>query len=714
VEINSVLSRTIKASIFILTVILFTAGWCLARGEPSERLWLGKPEEPDGRHPATFVETEYIDDTPLPSPGSAQEKNGYILFQRHWMDLIFPNSIPQEQEVTDRLQLVASRGEYEPVSFCIHTLKELEQLTVRATRLTSPGGDYLAAPKLSIVRCVPRLWQPRRQLYENGPYGVLNMPAYLEELRSLDVAEGRTVQFWVTVKIEDDAKPGVYQGEIWLHNAPGRGGKIRIEVKVLDIDLLDPPQSLGFYDFQRPYHGEIGPLKNVYRMLREHGVTTIFTAPSTGIHTYDKKTDTYDFSRHVAIDQSGKATVTLNGSVLAEFMEAAKEAGIETMVYTPTLPEFLRPYVRSRYDKAELMQQSEIEVARILKRFEHEPSYETIKQEITAYSKKYPSVYSQPYGDIYSQVIKGIIVEVKLHDWPTLIVSSWDEARHHHRAHKIALPSVLRHIELEERAGAITLFNDCSPFLDDEYGAYTRAIMKYVDIAMPNPQLSLDPQECGAYNATLNQIVAAFATEGIATYTYRYSACDGGVFATPGLVRYSSGFFYHTLGKGVQNNFDYIFFRPEYDPYNPTDHPLWAHERLWFFPPQEELDHLGGRSISLAAKREGFDDLRYIHTLETLISQAEAAERSPDARQVARKARAALKGILESFTFSDDALDHRKNFMKSRWDNVNTTPGSKPTVSGKLHLHIGWDYETYDQNRRAIAGQIIKLQKALN
>ena len=308
----------------------------------------------------------------------------------------------------------------------------------------------------------------------------------------------------------------------------------------------------------------------------------------------------------------------------------------------------------------------------------------------------------------------GVAMAVKEGGYPSLVVPSWDEAFSNHHRNKDVYPFVLRHLELGKRAGAMTELNHCSPFSEGEYGAYVRAAMKYLDIAMPAPRLSSNPAKTSGYNATLPQLVQAFGKEGISTYSYSLSGQAGGVHPDLNIARFCAGFFFHSsIGKGVQGNFDYIYFRVEQDPYNPLAGRHWSHERFWFFPPQPETSRLGGRAITMAAKREGYDDLRYIHTLNKLIKQGQATADMPKKSRAARRAAAKRDRILDSLKFSDDILDSNVRLLRSRWDKVVAEKGKDSTISGSLRLGIGWDHSDYNSNRWAIAQEIIKLQEAL-
>ena len=665
-----------------------------------------------------FLATRYVDDTPMPALRPAEIQRGYVVFGRHWMDLVFPNSIPKRAEITQNLKTFATPGEYEPVTFCLRTLRDLSGLQVETGELVSTTGNRLAAPVVHVVRCVPRTWQGEESLYKEGPVGVMNMPTYLEPARRADVVAGRTVQYWLTVKVADHAPPGIYQGEIRINPQAVPPYVVDLTVEVLPIALQTPSQTLGFWDFQRPYRGEIGTLDQVYQMMSAHGMNAVFTR--AGVFEYHRETDSYDFSDFISISDDGRVTVTLDGSQLAKSLAAAKRAGFKYVIYTPHLPILVRREIADRYDIETLDPQINAEISKTSARFEASPQLELIKREMTLASEIYYPMYSQAYADLYVEIVRKISDEVKRRNGPTLVLSTLDEAYGHHVRRRTAFPYVVRHLELDQRAGAMTILNHCSPFLGGEYGAYVRAAMQHLDIAMPGGRLSLQRGRTSPYNATLGQLVEAFGKQGITTYNYSLSGQAGGVFPDLSVVRFTAGFFFHSLGQGVRGNIDYIYYRPEGDPYNPIDDfhrgdnkRLWSHERLWFFPPQPRSGRLGGRSLSLVAKREGFDDLRYLQTLDTLIERARSKIDSPGAQQAARGATAARNRILQSFTFSDQALDNNQRNLWSRWQMVRATKSQQPTVTGQLRLGIGWDYPTYDQNRRAMAQRILKLQSEI-
>lgn len=166
----------------------------------------GRPDE--------FVETKYVDDTPMPSVRPQEQDGGYVVFGRHWMDLVFAHSVPTRKQIIGTLRTFTSRGEYEPITFCVRSLRKLSYLKITAGELVSKGGARLDAPEVGLVRSVPRLWRGDGPLYKDGPIGVMNMPMYSEEAQPIDVDAGRTVQYCLTVAVSAEAPAGTYEGDI--------------------------------------------------------------------------------------------------------------------------------------------------------------------------------------------------------------------------------------------------------------------------------------------------------------------------------------------------------------------------------------------------------------------------------------------------------------------------------------------------------------------
>ena len=118
--------------------------------------------------------------------------------------------------------------------------------------------------------------------------------------------------------------------------------------------------------------------------------------------------------------------------------------------------------------------------------------------------------------------------------------------------------------------------------------------------------------------------------------------------------------------------------------------------------------------MALAAKRKGIDDLRYLHTLDALIEKAQAKSSSSRTQRTALAVIAMRKVILESFTFSDRALDRNCRNCGAAGRPFKGSKVKFPIVGGHFRLAVGWDVQAYDRNRRSIAGEIMKLQNVID
>jgi len=593
-----------------------------------------------------FVEMRYVDETPMPSLHPKEEDRGYLVFSRHWMDLVFPNSIPQRREITDKLDAFAARGEYESVTFCVRTLKDIKGLEVKTGRLVSESGDRLAAPEVRIVRCSPRMMQGGYPIHKSetskfGTFGIMNMPVCLEKARAVNIEAGRTVQYWLTLQADADAVAGVYRGDIEITQEGGKAHELSLTVKVFPITLLEPTVTLGFWDLDRRYKGEIGTIADVYKIMSHHGGNTVFT--SAGLWQWDPEKSTYDFSRHLALGDHGRVKVTFEGSPLENRMEAAKRAGFKAVCFVPRFDRFVRKAVRKLVDKQTLKQEVSEELAAVLGRYKGSQYYDLIKEETTKASKKgtdYP-IFSESYARVYVQILREILKEGRHRGWPEIIVSPGDERfSHHRRGNRTCLPLAIRRLELMKRAGANTTVNQLTPALPGEYGVYSREALRFSDIMM------------GGSRQVQPEVVQDLANLGITTYSYNMNIYHGAMTPDLSAARFGAGYFFETIGDGVEGEFECKFFLPQGDPYNPLDDMYYWHEVQWFFPPREAAGRLGGPAISLAARREGVDDLRYLQTLDALTKQAQAKTDSPDAQQAVRAAMTTRRRITGSFDFT--------------------------------------------------------------
>jgi len=222
---------------------------------------------------------------------------------------ILPHTWPIQGKAFGDLSIVAARGEYEPASFVLRPLGDLEGLRITASDLKDGKGRIVPASNVDVkvVKCwyqaggawdgvwihsdaqrkrkvlVPelllnddslvkvdhqkqdnylKLKYPAGEKYvcissREGIPGISNRPTIEEfpvndspTLLPVDIRDRENQQFWVTVKVPQDVAPGIYRGSITLSTAKEPLGEINLRLKVLPFTLSPPKTN---YDPQKDF-----------------------------------------------------------------------------------------------------------------------------------------------------------------------------------------------------------------------------------------------------------------------------------------------------------------------------------------------------------------------------------------------------------------------------------------------------------------------------
>jgi len=200
-------------------------------------------------------------------------------------------TFPVPARVSDRLDCAGCRGEYESVTVVLYALRDLKQLKVTATDLTGPAGVIPAkAIDIWVVKCwyqaAKEIWcrqktkllapelllkddvlvrvdLAKKQNYvrstnEDGTHTYLlcsgpaseNLkdvrPVDAEALQPVDVPARSLKQFWLTLHIPKDARPGTYKGKVSLATQTGTR-ELPLAVTVHPFDLADSRLIYSIY-----------------------------------------------------------------------------------------------------------------------------------------------------------------------------------------------------------------------------------------------------------------------------------------------------------------------------------------------------------------------------------------------------------------------------------------------------------------------------------
>lgn len=192
---------------------------------------------------AQWKETRHVDDRPLPDFSPRDRERGYAIFARHWSEVVYPNTVPRQEELNPELRAFASPGEYEPVTFTVHPLKDLRGVRVTASDLRCDDAT-IPAENLDI-RCVRyMLVRPNYSTYFS--YHVA--PDVLERREQSDIPLGNNQRYWITAKIPEDARPGVYEGKLAVTASGAPAAEVSVKLRVLPIKLQTNPEHVyGMY-----------------------------------------------------------------------------------------------------------------------------------------------------------------------------------------------------------------------------------------------------------------------------------------------------------------------------------------------------------------------------------------------------------------------------------------------------------------------------------
>ncbi len=206
-------------------------------------------------------------------------------------DKILPKTFPIVGRVANELSIAACRGEYEPATFAICALEGMQNLRVVATDLKGPNGTMPAsAVDIRVVKCWfqsgVQIWDTKQRILTpelllkddrlvrvdledkqnyvrildpggketfvlisgSGSEGMKEIqPKDASTLQPVDIEAETTKQFWVTVRVPDDAAPGWYEGRIRMTAAGVPPGELALRVCVLPFTLEKPRLRYSIY-----------------------------------------------------------------------------------------------------------------------------------------------------------------------------------------------------------------------------------------------------------------------------------------------------------------------------------------------------------------------------------------------------------------------------------------------------------------------------------
>ena len=217
-----------------------------------------------------------------------------------------PNVIPVDGEVSDQLKIIAAKGEFEPASFVVTSSKDISALELKTSDLKGEKGEIPAgAIDIKVVKCwyqggtawhsyfgdptrrelIPELllnddslikvdyktkdnylrvdypsggkyvWVSYTSQNDTGFFNHNTEPVSdSKSLMPVKLSVGENKQFWITVKVPENAAEGNYQGKINLIADGQAIGAMTLNLRVLPFTL---PEPKTYYDIQKDFYASI-------------------------------------------------------------------------------------------------------------------------------------------------------------------------------------------------------------------------------------------------------------------------------------------------------------------------------------------------------------------------------------------------------------------------------------------------------------------------
>ncbi len=206
---------------------------------------------------------------------------GYMIFSRSPLEYVFPGSKPKKSEIIEHVTIRVVRNEFEPITFSLYPLQNLETVKISVTDLRS-AKEIISKNKIRVA-CVERV-QETIGLPEGR---FLDLPTLIRPGNQAKVERGKCQTFWLTIRIDDNVLPGVYKGSITISPQHGLETSLPLGITVSPISLEDIPgidyfmlMTYEFTELTMPWRKEekekiYQSACNILKDYQEHGMTTL-------------------------------------------------------------------------------------------------------------------------------------------------------------------------------------------------------------------------------------------------------------------------------------------------------------------------------------------------------------------------------------------------------------------------------------------------------
>lgn len=216
-------------------------------------------------------------------PSEADRNRRMVVFARDYMQDVATNDRPKAGERVDVLSAAAFAGEMEPVTVSFLPLADLGHATLTVSDLASDTG-VIPSSSVDVGWVSYRL---SRMAMDGSSYTIA--PRMVMPSTGVDMPKGLTRRFWLTVKVPEDATPGLYRGKVTLapHDAEQISIPLAFKVHPGVLDSVDIPAGPWGHSINLPWLGSDSKTRawndamarKSLKRLRDYGFTTFTGLP---------------------------------------------------------------------------------------------------------------------------------------------------------------------------------------------------------------------------------------------------------------------------------------------------------------------------------------------------------------------------------------------------------------------------------------------------
>ena len=552
--------------------------------------WTQDPEPPMGE---------------MPTLSEEDKARGFVVYSRPYVECIYQHTKPRAEEINSELRAFVTPGEYEPLNFAIHPLRDLANAKVTVSDIGPIASKNIDIRHVRYMRAMPNYTTKFHWSW---------VPDVLEHFESVSMTAGQNERFWLTVHVPESTPAGSYTGNVTFTCDGARAVSIPVKFRVLPIKLREDPDKLfGIYY----YH----PLDRAFQAKDD--VSRVYFRRKADLEHADM---VEHGTRNVMLnvwcrgsDEQGKFSI--NWDLLAAKIDLwRKHHFTGPMVMGISTEEIYEKHMKERFGSH-------------LKGVKDPPP--AFEQEITA-------------------LVKTIEAERVRRGWPEFLYYPYDEPQ----TDAAAVNFMTKTLKACKAAGVRTYVT-----ADPTHDHYD-PMRPFVDVWSTQP-----------FAPDRETVLADTKARGVEYWSY---------------PNHVGGENDHTPVSGARMTYGFGFWRSGFRALNPWIYSSSSGDRfnyldatyMDFFNRQEP----DGTPMPVAlweTYREGYDDYRYIHTLEELIQEA------------TKSGKASAKALA----------DTAERELKSIWNAIR--------VQVKYKSDNLWSPAEYDVYRWIIAQQIMALQEAL-